>query len=79
MEIPIVKTDNEDIKNNLINLVDQIIDSYKKLDNSDDETNKKTNSQRIEILDRQIDEVVYNLYGLSADEIKIIEEQTKLG
>jgi len=64
---------------NLTNLVDQIIDSYKKLDNSDDETNKKTNSQRIEILDRQIDEVVYNLYGLSADEIKIIEEQTKLG
>ncbi len=31
---------------------------------------------RIDATDRQIDQLVYELYGLTADEIKIVEEGT---
>jgi hypothetical protein len=32
---------------------------------------------RIDSPDRQIDQLVYQLYGLSDDEIRIVEEATK--
>ena len=32
--------------------------------------------RQIEATDRQIDQLVYELYGLSDDEIKIVEEAT---
>ncbi len=33
--------------------------------------------RQIEATDREIDRVVYELYGLTDDEIKIVEEATK--
>lgn len=33
--------------------------------------------RQIEATDRQIDRLVYELYGLTADEIRVIEEGTK--
>jgi hypothetical protein len=33
--------------------------------------------RRIEATDREIDRLVYDLYGLSDDEIKIVEEATQ--
>ena len=39
--------------------------------------NDKTRLQRdIEATDRQIDQLVYELYGLTEEEIKIVEEET---
>lgn len=35
-------------------------------------------SDRVDATGRQIDELVYELYGLSDDEIRIVEEATKL-
>jgi hypothetical protein len=32
--------------------------------------------KQIDILDRQIDQLVYELYGLTDEEIKIVEEST---
>jgi hypothetical protein len=34
--------------------------------------------REIDTTDRQIDELVYRLYGLSDEEIRIVEEATKL-
>ena len=39
---------------------------------SDDD--KKLLEQRAAILDKQIDNAVYKLYNLTADEVKIVEE-----
>jgi hypothetical protein len=33
--------------------------------------------RQIDATDRQIDRLVYDLYGLTEEEIKIVEEQTK--
>jgi hypothetical protein len=35
--------------------------------------------KQIDILDRQIDQLVYELYGLTHEEIKIVEESTTPG
>ena len=32
-------------------------------------------NQRVDILDKQINTVVYGLYGLTADEVKIVERK----
>ena len=36
-------------------------------------TMKINNKKQIDILDNQIDQLVYKLYGLTEDEVKIIE------
>jgi hypothetical protein len=57
----------------MVALVEQMISLHKKLAaaNTDHE---KTNLQRqIEATDRQIDRLVYELYGLTEEEIKVIE------
>ncbi len=40
---------------------------------SDDD--KKLLEQRAAIIDKQIDKAVYQLYGLTEDEVKIVEEE----
>ena len=35
--------------------------------------------RQIDVTDGQIDRLVYELYGLTADEIKIVEEATQKG
>jgi len=37
------------------------------------DSDKKFLHQRVDILDKQINTVVYELYGLTADEVKIVE------
>ena len=61
-EIPIKKT-SSDIQNSIIKIVDEII------------ALKKTNSNHdTSSLERQIDAIVYDIYGLTDTEIKIIEQ-----
>lgn len=50
-----------------------MLDTLKKLELAKFENDKKFLAQRIEILDNQINTIVYALYGLSEEEIKIIE------
>ncbi len=59
LEIPIIKPKADGA---FIALVDQILSAKQK--NSDANTS---------VLERKIDEEVYNLYGLTKDEIKIVE------
>ncbi len=65
------------IQNNrdkIIDWVGQILESKRKL--SQTKTDSETN--RLDLLcsslERKIDETVYELYGLTGDEIKILEE-----
>ncbi len=37
------------------------------------DSDKKFLQQRVDILDKQINTVVYGLYGLTVDEVKIVE------
>ena len=62
-DFPIIDTPDDNIKNSLIKLVDQIIS----LKNSDPTADTSA-------LEKEIDQLVYKLYGLTEEEIKIIEE-----
>ena len=58
---------------NIARLVDQMLDTQKRLRVSKIESNRKHYQQKVDILDRQIDTLVYELYELAAEEIKIVE------
>jgi len=58
----------------MVEMVDQMLDLHKKQQDAKIETEKNLFKKQIQILDRQIDQLVYQLYQLSDDEIKIIEE-----
>jgi adenine-specific DNA-methyltransferase len=59
----------------MVQLVEQMFEAQKKAHDgkSITETDQKLINQRINILDKQIDALVYELYGLTEDEIKIVE------
>ncbi len=75
---PINFSDPEDIARHdkMVSLVDRMLDLHKR--QAETKTNhEKTFLQRqIEATDKQIDALVYELYGLTEEEIKIIEEAT---
>ena len=73
LEIPLIKTENQNVKNKLVSFVDQMLEVQKKYHSATSEDDKKFHKQKIDILDRQIDKLVYGLYGLTDEEIKIVE------
>ena len=50
--------------------------SVLRLDAAKTPTDKTAIQRQIDATDRQIDRLVYELYGLTEDEIKIVEEAT---
>ena len=61
--------------NRMVSLVEQMLDTQKEFHNDKNitDSNKKLLNQRIKILDKQIDTLVYELYELTDEEIEIIE------
>ncbi len=57
----------------IVTLVDQMLDAKKKLHEFKTEKDKTYYERKCESLDRQIDSEVYKLYGLTDEEIKIVE------
>lgn len=55
-------------------LTDQIIVLHKNADNAKNPHEKLKLQRQIAATDRQIDKLVYQLYGLTEEEIKIVEE-----
>ncbi len=49
---------------------------YKQLEAAKTPTDKTAIQRQIDATDRQIDQLVYELYGLTDDEIRIVEEAT---
>jgi len=70
LPIKVASIEEQDL---LIKLTKEILDAHKELSTSKFDADKKFLEQRINILDKKIDSIVYALYGLSEDEIKIVE------
>ncbi len=51
-----------------------MLEVQKKLHTATSESDKKLYEHRAKILDNQIDKLVYELYELTSEEIKIVEE-----
>ncbi|MGL4944578.1 MAG: Eco57I restriction-modification methylase domain-containing protein, partial [Thermoguttaceae bacterium] len=60
-------------RDKLVSLVEQMLSAQEKLLAAISDTDRKTHTQRIEILDQQIDAIVYELYELTDEEIRIVE------
>ena len=79
--LPIYTTDfdnpvDADRHNRMVTLVKEILDLHKHLSHAKTEQQKRIVLQEIESTDRQIDSLVYGLYGLTADEIAVVEEDS---
>jgi hypothetical protein len=59
----------------IVSLVDQMLDLNKKLVESRMPQTTEMLNRQIELTDRQIDQLVYELNGLTAEEIKIVESE----
>ena len=55
-------------------MVEKIIALHQKLEDAKTDHDKALIQRQIEATDKQIDRLVYELYGLTDDEIKIVEE-----
>ena len=72
LELPlIVPTESEQA--HLSVLADQMITAQEQLNSATSDSDKNFLQQRVDILDKQINTVVYGLYGLTADEVKVVE------
>ena len=58
----------------MVELVEQMLDLHKQLAEAKEPQTKTVLQRQIETTDRQIDRLVYELYELTEDEIKIVEE-----
>lgn len=70
--IPIYEATSED-QAPFITLADQMLETQRRLQQALSDDDKKLLEQRVAILDKQIDNAVYKLYNLTADEVKIVE------
>ena len=57
----------------VVSLVERMLNLHKQLDKAKNPNDKTRLQREIEATDRQIDQLVYELYGLTEDEIKIVE------
>lgn len=61
----------------MVSLVQSLLDLHKQLSEAKGEHERTMLQRQIEATDRQIDALVYELYGLTEDEIRIVEEACK--
>ncbi|MEI0566388.1 N-6 DNA methylase [Brachyspira pulli] len=70
--VPIPEPD-KDTESKLVNLVDNIIDLNKKLSSEKNPNTIEMLNTRIQAVDKAIDKIVYSLYNLTDEEIRVIE------
>jgi hypothetical protein len=78
-QLPMPDIDFSDIRarsqhDKLLGLVDIILELHKKLSFANTPAEKTMLQRQIDAVDRQIDKLVYDLYGLTDEEIPIVEE-----
>jgi hypothetical protein len=61
----------------MVSLVENMLDLHRRLSESKTGHEKTLLSRQIEATDRQIDGLVYELYGLSEEEIAIVEDAAR--
>ncbi|WP_288550684.1 TaqI-like C-terminal specificity domain-containing protein [uncultured Brachyspira sp.] len=64
---------DKEIHDKLVNLVDSIIDLNKKLSSEKNPNTIEMLNARIQAVDKAIDKIVYSLYNLTDEEIRVIE------
>ncbi|OGU75556.1 MAG: hypothetical protein A2V93_01085 [Ignavibacteria bacterium RBG_16_34_14] len=69
-----INSSNNLLVTKLVQNVDSIIKLFHSLDNSKTPQEKTALQRQIEATDKQIDQLVYQLYGLTEEEIEIVEE-----
>lgn len=76
LPIPIINFDNTQDKSRhdaIVKLVEQMLEAKQKISAAKTDSETSRLELHIQSLDRKIDEAVYELYGLTEEEIKIIE------
>ena len=73
--LPICKTTDENVQK-LTQMADKMIILKSELSNSKAPQNKNLLNNQIKLLEKEINKFIYGLYGLSNEEIKIIEENS---
>jgi hypothetical protein len=68
------KPDDKTRHDRMVTLVAEMLELQQHLNTAKTEQEKRLISQEIESTDRQIDSLVYGLYGLTVDEIAVVEE-----
>jgi len=76
-QLPIRKIDFSNLTekaryDKLVSLVDNMLEIQKLFHNAKTDSDKNLYKQKIDIIDSQIDDLVYKLYGLTDEEIKIL-------
>ena len=68
----------DDVKQHdrMVSLVEEMLELHKRLTNATDEKTKAVIQKQIEITDKKIDALVYILYRLTEEEIKIVEKES---
>jgi len=61
----------------MVELVDSMLKLHRDLQATKTDHEKSLIQRQIDATDKQIDQLVYELYGLTAKEIRIVEEATK--
>ncbi|MFH1050726.1 MAG: TaqI-like C-terminal specificity domain-containing protein [bacterium] len=73
-ELPIIREYSNNQYDKMVSLVDRMLDLNKKVRAESISTQeKKVLEKQIEITDSEIDKLVYELYGLTEEEIRIVE------
>jgi|JI10StandDraft_1071094.scaffolds.fasta_scaffold186846_1 adenine-specific DNA-methyltransferase len=73
-EIPIPNSPNPATKEKLTSLVEQMLEAQKPAAGTLTDNDKKLLQQKSDMIDRQIDKLVYELYGLTEEEISLLSE-----
>lgn len=72
-QIPIIANPQKKLHDQLVTLVTQMLESKKQLAAAVTDSDKNFLQNKCSSTDRQIDKLVYELYGLTEEEIKIVE------
>jgi len=70
------ETEEKNNHDQMVNLVDNMLSLHKQLQETTLPQAKTVIERQIEAIDSQIDQLVYNLYGLTKEEIKIVESES---
>ncbi len=61
----------------MVALVEQMLELHKRQHEASSEADRELYQRQIDATDRQIDTLVYELYGLTEEEIKIVEGEKR--
>ena len=71
---PVIKPSDKNLHKNMVTLVDSMLALHKSLAAARTPSEKQMLQRQIETTDGQIDALVYELYGLTEEEVRIVEE-----